>query len=271
MPANPYGDVNKEFDLQRRRLAQQGQAQKQQVGDAMARRAAQLGGGPGGALIKAQQVAEGEVDQRTQQGNEAIDAAQRGEHRRIREVQEGRAWQAGEAEKQRLFARGEREAGQTWQSGESKLARDQQQSQFDKQFGLTETQYAHQRELDAKNLGLTRERLGMDKELMAHQMELDAKNLGLQRQQLAETIRQFGLTFAHQKEVDAFNMDLATKMFEEKDVMERLIGPYIPGGPDSIVGGQGGFFDIVTGGFTNPLGPVGVGISGGSSYGGIKW
>jgi hypothetical protein len=99
----------------------------------MARRAAQLGGGPSGAFIKQEQLAMDASAQRLGEANEAIDAAKAGEMRRIREMEEGMNFQREEAGAQRTFQSGEREASQKFAAGESAMARALQEA------GLTGT------------------------------------------------------------------------------------------------------------------------------------
>jgi hypothetical protein len=111
-PKPPSLGVNNEFDLARRRAQQQ---ESQNLGaqkDALARRAAQLGGGVSGALIKQEQIATDESAKRLGQANEGIDAARMQEQRRLDEIAQGQD-----------FARSEREATQAFAAGESALAR----------------------------------------------------------------------------------------------------------------------------------------------------
>lgn len=90
--------VNQQFDLNRQKAAQTEGAALQQSRDAMARRAAQLGGGPGGALIKAEQLAANESTARLQGANREIDAAKDAEMRRMGELETQLTLQKEEAQ-----------------------------------------------------------------------------------------------------------------------------------------------------------------------------
>lgn len=129
MATNLYKGVDAQADLARRRASQTEQSQVGMQRDAMNRRAAQMGGGPGGAMVKQERIMGDESAQRLQQANEGIEAARMGEHSRIAGVLQGQQfargerlgtqkWQSGEANLQRGWQTGEREAGQTWQTGE---------------------------------------------------------------------------------------------------------------------------------------------------------
>lgn len=129
MATNLYAGVDAQAALARKRAAQTEQSQVQSQRDAMAKRAAQLGGGPGGAFVKQERLVGDESAQRLQQANEGITAAQLGEHSRIGQVLQGQefarderlgsqAWQSGEAGLQRGFQTSERLGMQGWQTGE---------------------------------------------------------------------------------------------------------------------------------------------------------
>lgn len=79
--------VDKQFDANRQRVGQVEAARLQQGRDALARRAAQLGGGPGGAFIKQEQLAMDESAQRQGMANMEIDAAKDAELRRMGEFE----------------------------------------------------------------------------------------------------------------------------------------------------------------------------------------
>lgn len=135
-----------EFDIARKRAKQQASQQVSQRKQALQRRFAQLGAGPGsGARIKLEQEAEREGAGLQQRAEESIGAAERAENRRRREIQEGRefarserlgsqdfaasqaalnrVFQSGEGEKQRGFLTSEREAGQSFAAEQADLQR----------------------------------------------------------------------------------------------------------------------------------------------------
>jgi hypothetical protein len=135
-------DIQKQFDPMRRRLQQQEAANLQQQKDAMARRQAQLGGGPSGAFVKQEQLANDASARRLQDANEGVDAQQTAALNQARDVQEQRDWQTGErvagqdfasgqALQQRNWQTGEREAGQVFTAQESAMARELQRYGID--------------------------------------------------------------------------------------------------------------------------------------------
>lgn len=134
MAINLYKGVDAQADLARKRASQTEQSQVQTQRDAMSRRAAQMGGGPGGAMVKQERILGDESAQRLQQANEGIEAARMGEHGRIGQVLQGQEfargerlgtqkWQSGEAATQRGWQTSERLGAQTWQSGEAETQR----------------------------------------------------------------------------------------------------------------------------------------------------
>lgn len=79
--------IDKQFDANRERAKQSEAASLQGQRDAIARRAASLGGGPGGAMVKVEQLAANESAARLQQANSEIDAAKDAELRRVGELE----------------------------------------------------------------------------------------------------------------------------------------------------------------------------------------
>lgn len=140
MAAAAPAPVN-QFDVARKRAAQQESANSQQAGDAIKRRMASMGGGPSGAMVKLEGQARDESAKRLATANEGIDVAEQGENRRIAEVKEGREFQtserlgsqdfaASQADTQRKYGTSEREASQTFAGGQQDK---QIQAQFDMQ------------------------------------------------------------------------------------------------------------------------------------------
>lgn len=146
-----YANSDKQFDVARRRAQQQEGANLQGQKDAIARKAAALGGGPSGALIKQEQVAGDKSAERLQAANEGIEGQQAQEHQRIGEVLQGQQFQTGErvgaqnfagqqAALQRRFATSERLGSQdfshTERLGTQDFAATQQQKQIQAQFDM---------------------------------------------------------------------------------------------------------------------------------------
>jgi len=125
MAAPDYSGITKgiqgQFDYARQKAAQTEGANLQGQKDALARRAAQLGGGPSGAFVKAEQTAGNESAQRLQQANEGINSQQSAALRDVNMTQLGQQYQTSE-----------REAGQGFQAGQQQSAQAFQGAQQDK-------------------------------------------------------------------------------------------------------------------------------------------
>lgn len=229
MPIDLNEGVDAQFKVQRQRAAQGEAGALQRQRDAMARRSAQLGGGPSGALIKQEGVAADQSAQRLQSVNEGIDAAQTGEHRRVREIQQGQE-----------FVRGERLGGQEFSAGESAINR---------KYGTSER--------EAGQAFHTSERLGSQdfaentrvrQNQFTHQSNTALADQAIQETRLAQHIQgsQFQASmdrdwakFQHEVDVDDFNMRMANKMANEKDPLEQLLagGGMNGGGLKGALGG----------------------------------
>ena len=108
-------DINKQYDPLRKRAQQQEAANLQGQRDVLARRAAQLGGGPSGALIKQESLASDASGNRLQQANEGIDAQQQAAINQAREIQAQREFQTSERVAGQEYGTKEREGTQAWQ------------------------------------------------------------------------------------------------------------------------------------------------------------
>jgi hypothetical protein len=223
-------DVSKEFDYARKRAAQNEATQSQGQLDALKRRGAQLGGGPSGALMKQENLAREASARRLADANEQIDTAQRGEVRRIGEVQEGRdftraereasqGFARGEREATHAFARGEREAGQGFSSEQAALMRRFQTGE--REAGQT---FAQGERVGSQNFASREASLGRN-----FTQEQNRLARALQSSQFAKQMDLSYDQFKHQQFVDDFNMEMAEKMFNDKDAIERLLGLAAPG------------------------------------------
>lgn len=101
--ANP--DRFKQFGVMRMRAQQQGNQAKTEQGEALKRRFAALGNINSGAYVKAAGLQDAEADRATREAVENVDMAEQQEKSRLQDVQEERQYQAGEAEKLRIFNR----------------------------------------------------------------------------------------------------------------------------------------------------------------------
>lgn len=237
-----------QFDVARKRAAQQNTAQVQNQQDALKRRFAASGSLNSGAAIKQQELTAEKGNENLAQVNEGITAAESQENQRQREIQEGRAYGtserlgsqqfaaeqaglgreftrserlgsqdfgAGQAELQRKWSSGERMSAQDFQAAQAGLARDIQNSQFYKQLE-------------------------------------QAKN-------------QFDENLKQQKWVDAENVRLGDKALDHQGWMDKLLNPtagWIGGVTGGIFGGQ------YNGGIAGSLLGGGPGAAAGQYYGG---
>lgn len=221
--AAPQSPTLAQFDVARKRAAQSEQANLQTQKSALERRAAQLGGGPSGALIKQERIAADESAQRLQGANEGINAQEMQERGRIQEIKEGRAFARSErlgsqgfaaqqAGLQRKFQTGERLGGESFASREARLGRDFAQSERKAGQSFASWQAHLGRNQQAQMAALENQRF--------------YDQLGFNKEQFAEQ-------FAHQKMVDEFNMKLAKRIqrSNEQGFFEGLFGG----------GGNGGF------------------------------
>ncbi len=196
--------VSAQFDVARQRAAQGENAQLQRQRDALARRSAQLGGGPSGALIKQEGIAANESGQRLANANEGIAAAQTGEERRIREIKQGQEFQTGERVGSQDFAAGQREAQNKFSSQEAVAARAAAE-----ESRVAQNQYAAQQQ-------------AAQSDFVAHQTKIAQD---IQASQFGQTLARDNEKFQHEIAVDDFNMKLATQMANEKDPLEKLLSP----------------------------------------------
>jgi len=150
------------FQRQRTRAAQEENSQQQQAREAIARRFAAQGLSASGAQIKTEQVSQRQGQEALAKRLEDVDSREQVENIQRSQIEEQRAFQKAEresgqefagaqaaeqrefakleAEAQRKFQAGERLSSQEFAALETKKARDVQQTQFGKQFGLAEKQ-----------------------------------------------------------------------------------------------------------------------------------
>jgi hypothetical protein len=229
MAAPAAYDPKPEFDYQRQKAAQQVNAQVQQQKDALVRRAAQLGGGVNGAMIKQQQVADQQGGERLDQANDAINTAERAENRRISEkqadqqfasdeAQRGRDFSAGQSDIQRKFLTGERVSGQDFTAGQGELAR---------KFATTERTAGQ-----SFQAGQNDAQRNLQRSIANDDYELKKKAMSAQESQFGQTIDLQRQQFAHEVDVDEFNKTLAQRIqgYNEKPgMLEGLFGNFSTG------------------------------------------
>ncbi len=247
-------DIQGGYDSQRLKAQQQEGANLQGQRDALNRRAAQLGGGPSGALIKVDQQAQDQSAQRLQSANEGINQAQNQELRGVKMTQLGQQFQTGE-----------REAGQAFQQA-------QQGREFGQQSALQGAGFGEQEKL--QNAGFTQQSATQKgaQDFQGQQTKA-AQDWQAAQTKIAQGIQQgqFDTSLGFEKQkfdeqtgVDQFNEQLASKMAGKKDALESLFSNFSMGNITKGLG-MGGAGAIV--GSATGLGPVGGYAAGQAS----KW
>jgi hypothetical protein len=260
------GDAKQEplaqFEIARRRAKQRSTQAGQEATGAIQRRFAALGGLSGGAALKQEQLAKSRAQGIGEEAIQGIDFAEAAEQRRLKEIQEGRAFTSGEAEKQRKFASGEAQVGRDFASGEAQVGRDfaAEQAgigrdftagQADKQRGFLGSQSQLQRDFAGSQAdlqrGFTSEQGKVDR---AFRKELANDQLALARDQLA-----------FDKDVAEFNKQIA--LYEQNqptDIFGQLLGKdFSIDGFGGLIGGDAGKL----GNLINPAVSLGTGLLGG--------
>lgn len=240
------------YSNQRQQAAQQEGANLQGQRDAINRKAAQLGGGPSGALIKADQQEGDASAQRLQGANANIDQAQAADLRGVQMTQLGQQYTTSEREAGQQFAAGQQQSSQTFQAG-------QQASQISAQEGMQKTGIDAQSSLAAKQIDAQKlmQQKGLDaqsamqaagitaqQDILNTQQQFAGGQAQLARQmqsdeftaQLNQAASQFDKTFPEQSGVDQFNESIATQMANKKDFLDKLFDPSSWGGG---LGGNG--------------------------------
>ncbi len=248
-------DTNAQFDYQRQKAAQSENTQLQRQKDALARRAASLGGAPGGAFDKQNALAADESAQRLASANEGINQAADAEGRRLKEVQEGRQ-----------YSTSEREASQNFGAGQAALQRAYGTSERlgSQAYGTSERLggEANQASLLANQQAYgTRERIATqdwtaDENKIARDIQESQFGRSLEQNQT-----QFDKNYVMSQEDQRFNEEMANKVFNKKDLLEQLLGrgANIFGG-DAKGAGLGALLGGAVGGFPGAtIGAVGGG------------
>lgn len=243
-----------QYDVARKQVSQRENAQVQQDNEAINRRFAQSGGGPGGAAIKVQQQTNDASAQRREGAIQQVDAAERAELERRDEVKAGRDFQTSErlgsqgfageqSALQRRFAMEEAGKGRDWQTGERLGSQDFAGQQAQKGRDLDIWKFEEGREMTEAQMKQQQAQFDRQGELDIWKTEegfdQQKKLLGIQQLfQSGQFGQQMDLSWAQlaqQKIVDAANLDLANKVLNEKDFLEKLLAPFQ--GKDGQFGG----------------------------------
>lgn len=146
-----------EFALQRKRAQDDSATRLQTRKDALTRRYAQLGNFNSGSRVKQEQIATQDEAQNLQKTDESIDAAQRAEAKRLKEVQEGRQFASSEREASQGFAAGQAALGRQFSTGERLGSQEYGTQQADLQ-----RKFATGERLSGQDFGALQAQLGRD-------------------------------------------------------------------------------------------------------------
>lgn len=136
-----------QFDLARKRAMQDANTAKQTQSDALQRRYAAAGMANSGSAIKSQRLASEAVDKQLADTNAGIDSAQQQEAARQKEIQDSRDFAASESAASRALQ--EKMFNQDFAFKQQ--ARGDANSQFEKQYDLSQKQFTQDREITALN------------------------------------------------------------------------------------------------------------------------
>lgn len=231
-----------QYDLARKRALQQNNAQLQSQKDALARRAAQTGGGVKGALIKQENIAANAGADRLANANEGINAQQSIEKQRVNEINTGRAYQTSERLGGQEFSRGERLGGQDFSAGQAAIQRryltGERESAQKFSHGERRGSEANARGMQVTGLNWQGKQANIQRDWQGSQADIErAQRYDMFAQQLQFSQDQF----AHEQVVDQWNKDLADRIqgFNEKPGMLESIFSKPSFGGGSYGGGGG--------------------------------
>lgn len=242
MPVDPNiqsSRLDRRFDTLKNKVEQQANAVNQQQQEAMARKGAATGAGNSGAFMKLGEKVR--LEGENQKNNALME---------VEGQREGAQAQLDEANTNRAFAQSERE-------GSQKFAR--QMAQEERKFGASEAQKA--RNFQSAEAKIQR---GFSKDLFNKEMRFKERVQGAAEGQFDVQMEKMDRQFFEDQRISDFNMDMATKMFNKKDMME-------------FFGNMAGY-DPRTGGTSTGNNPLVAGMGGGMnsqsngpSGGGLPW
>lgn len=216
-----------QYDIQRQRIASESAAQSQSQNDALKRRFARMGGLNSGSYLKASERLAGQQEQNKQKALEGVDVQEAAAREQREEAERGRQFSreerlgsqefaAGESALGRRFVSSEREAGQSFAKGEREagqaFADTQAAKGFERQAALQKEQIANQNAQFSQQMDQRKEEF--------------AQNYAQQREQFGQQMGMANRQFALDEEVSRFNMDMAERIFNQKDFFEKAVDPF---------------------------------------------
>ena len=248
-----------EFELARKRAERESKVRLQTRQDALQRRFASLGNLDSGIQLKQASLAEQEEGQALGDVREGINAAERQELRRRRELAEQRQFQtserlgsqgfvSGESALGRRFATGERLGSQGFASGEAALGRRfatserlgsqgfaSGEAKTGREFGAAQAEIGRRfatgerreaQDFSARERGSAQAFSSQETaKAQAQQASQFARQFDLTRKQFDVSQDQFDRTFAEEVRINNKNIEFAEKVLSEKDLIETILTP----------------------------------------------
>ncbi len=266
-----------QFEMARKKAAQQNTAAVQGQQDALKRRFAALGSINSGAAIKQSQMAAEAGEQNLASQNENINAAQRAENLRVKELQANRDFTRSERLGSQDFAGSQADLGRKFQTGERLGSQDfmGQQNKLGREFTTSERlggqEFAGQQAKQAQDF--TAGQNDAQRALQSKQFDADLNFRNTvrsdQNSQFDQQMTMANRQFQEDQATTAFNKALADEEAHKKNggILGSIFGDSLP---STGFGGQAvnAFKGSQNGGMV--LGPVGqvVGAIGGFGGGG---
>lgn len=206
-----------QFDLARKRAAQQNNAAVQGQQDALKRRFAANGSLNSGAAIKQNELASEAGQANLANVNEGINAQQAQENQRVKEIQQGREFQTSErlggqdfgakqAELGRQFQTGERLGGQDFGAAQAELQR-----KFQSGERLSSEDFANLQRLGSQEFAGQQNQLNRMTQGQQFLMELQQKNkaMDMQQDQFDKQMSVANRQYAEDHDTNEFNKQMA--------------------------------------------------------------
>lgn len=176
--------LNKRYELIKKKLISEQNAQNQMQNEGMQRNLARTGNLNSGSGLKLnQQMSEAQLKQNESIG-ESVEAEKAGAQLQMEEAQKNRAFATSERLGSQEFASGERAAGEKFARGERLSSQ------------------------------------GFSKQLFDADMKFKTKAANIQQNQFGQQMKMAMEQFKLDEKVSMFNMDMAEKMWNKKDMME---------------------------------------------------
>jgi hypothetical protein len=218
------GAMDRRYALASQQMRRQEQQQSEKEKEALRRRFAAQGGLGSGASIKAEQVAGQESAKRLGQAESQLEMSRLGEQARQEEIEQARAFQAGESQKGRLFAGEQSQLGRDFAGSQSQLTRDFQgeQSQLTRDFQGEQSQLG-------RDFAGSQSQLGRDFASEQNRMNRNLQQQGIDLQKQEFEINKLVSLFNMKGDTAAQVRDLFANMLGIKPSESSKVGSGISG------------------------------------------